>query len=212
MKKVILASLILVLLILPILASESGDYILDSGDRLIIMVRGVEELSNVPVMVREDGRFSFPYAGEVMARGLTIPELENVLQNRLTNYLKNPGVQVLLQEERGLMVGIFGEVIQAGNFKVPAGSNLISALAFAGGPKLDSARLRSVRIYHQDGTFRKVNLRHLLSHPEDADKYPINEGDVIFVPKRFFSWELQTILQILSVVSITIGIQEALKD
>ena len=71
--------------------------------------------------------------------------------------------------------------------------------------------LIGLKIYKKDGRLIKVNFRRLMNDPRGLDKYPIEQGDVIFIPKKFFSWELATVLQILSVVTITIGLQEALK-
>ena len=208
--KLILAMILLVSI--TAFSDEGGtSYILDSGDLLTVIVRGVEELSGLEILVRDDGFISFPYAGEVFVRGKTIDELKSILDLRLLNYLKSPDVIIVLTQPRKIEIGIIGAVNGPGIYSIPNNSSLLTALSYCGGPNLTEAKLVGLKIYKKDGRLIKVNLRRLLNDPRGLDKYPIEQGDVIFIPKKFFSWELTTLIQILSVVTITIGLQEALR-
>mgnify|MGYP001222888569 CR=1 FL=1 len=211
MKKIGIFLIILAVFCVFSLSTQAEDYRLDTGDQLTVVVRGVEELQNVQVTVREDGYISFPFAGEIYARGKTLSELKSDLDSSLTTYLKAPESVVVLTLPRQVNIGIIGAVHSPGTYSIPNQLNILSALSFAGGPDLQFAKLISVKIYKKDGRMIKVNVRKLINSPEDVNNYPIENGDVIFVPKKFFSWELATVLQILSVVTITLGIQRALE-
>jgi polysaccharide export outer membrane protein len=76
---------------------QSETYRLGAGDALIISVWGYPELENsekAPLIIRPDGKFSFPLVGEVTAAGLTPGELTRQLASCLGEYLKRPQVSV----------------------------------------------------------------------------------------------------------------------
>ena len=78
--------------------TEEGDaYRLRSGDLLRVDVWGVPELDR-QVRVRPDGRFSYDLIGEVEARGRTVPEVREDLQERLSTYLKDPQVSLAVED------------------------------------------------------------------------------------------------------------------
>jgi polysaccharide export outer membrane protein len=76
---------------------QSATYRLGPGDALVISVWGYPELQNsekAPLIIRPDGKFSFPLVGEVTAAGLTPGELTRHLTSCLGEYLKSPQVSV----------------------------------------------------------------------------------------------------------------------
>jgi polysaccharide export outer membrane protein len=82
---------------------QGADYRLGAGDSLVISVWGYPELENsekTPIIIRPDGKFSFPLVGEVTAAGLTPDELTRQLTLVLSEYLKEPHVTVNVAEFR----------------------------------------------------------------------------------------------------------------
>jgi polysaccharide export outer membrane protein len=76
---------------------QSDTYRLGAGDSLVISVWGYQELESsekTPLIIRPDGKFSFPLVGEVTAAGLTPHELTEKMTARLGEYLKDPQVSV----------------------------------------------------------------------------------------------------------------------
>jgi polysaccharide export outer membrane protein len=90
---------------------QSESYRLGAGDSLVISVWGYQELENsekTPVIIRPDGKFSFPLVGEVTATGLTPRELTEKLTVALSEYLKEPKVTVNIAKFRTMpLVGEF---------------------------------------------------------------------------------------------------------
>lgn len=82
---------------LPEPAQQEGAYRVRSGDLLGVNVWGVSELDR-QVRVRPDGHFSYDLIGEVEARGRTVPEVREDLQQRLSVYLKDPQVSLTVEE------------------------------------------------------------------------------------------------------------------
>ncbi len=82
---------------LPEPEQQEGAYWVRAGDLLGVNVWGVSELDR-QVRVRPDGHFSYDLVGEVEARGRTVPEVREDLQQRLSVYLKDPQVSLTVEE------------------------------------------------------------------------------------------------------------------
>jgi polysaccharide export outer membrane protein len=77
--------------------SEAKEYLISRGDTLNIYVWQWEDL-NRDVIVRPDGRISFPLVGEIMAEGLTLTELDDLITGKLKEYIKYPEVSIMVRE------------------------------------------------------------------------------------------------------------------
>src|SRR5262245_59154071 len=62
----------------------SGDYTIGIDDLLHVIVWENKELEQ-DVVVRPDGKISFPLVGELYVRGLTVPRVEALLKERLSS-------------------------------------------------------------------------------------------------------------------------------
>lgn len=77
------------------------EYRIALSDKLNISVWKVPDLS-VEVIVRPDGKISYPLIGDVQAYGKTLTELDDELTKKLTKYVNDPQVSI--------MITAFGEV------------------------------------------------------------------------------------------------------
>ena len=71
-------------------------YIIKNADILIITVRENDDLSQ-EIIVRQDGKISFPLIGDVTAKGETISTLEHNIEHLLAEYIKSPDVHISLK-------------------------------------------------------------------------------------------------------------------
>jgi polysaccharide export outer membrane protein len=117
---------------LPASAAGSGDVVIADGDVLSIRVFNQDPLSTKE-RVRSDGRISIPVVGEVVARGKRPAQLAVEIQERLKEIVKVPSVIVSFEAGTELKVSVVGEVRNSGVFQVEPGSNVLVALAAAGG-------------------------------------------------------------------------------
>jgi polysaccharide export outer membrane protein len=83
--------------------------------------------------VRPDGKISVPVVGEVMARGRRPDEVAKEIETRLKNMLKEPNVTIVLEQPVQIPVSVTGEVRQSGTFNMEPGTNVLHAIASAGG-------------------------------------------------------------------------------
>jgi len=73
----------------PAPAGATGDYTIGIDDVLHVIVWDNKELEQ-DVIVRPDGKISYPLAGEIHVQGLTVPKLTEILKERLGASVKNP--------------------------------------------------------------------------------------------------------------------------
>jgi len=161
------------------------------GDQLRIQVWTTPERSNTEAeqalqptegpVVDETGMFFYPFVGEVRASGRTIREIRSELTERLQEYLKDPQVEVAVDEFRAHRVMITGAVGSPGPktlTNVPL--YLIDLLNAAGTtPSSDLSRIKLRR----RGQEFIVNAR-LFLHKGNSRHNPILlPGDTLHVPE-----------------------------
>jgi polysaccharide export outer membrane protein len=107
-------------------------YTVKPGDVLSVAVWKEPDLQG-PVLVRPDGTFSFPLAGQIDARGRSVPELQQMLTDKLKKYISDPVVTVSISEVKGNKVYVLGQVNKPGEFVVNPRVDVMQALSMAGG-------------------------------------------------------------------------------
>src|SRR5207237_3853094 len=112
--------------------AAEADYTIGIDDVLHVIVWDNKELEQ-DVVVRPDGKISYPLAGEIYVQGMTVPQLTETLKERLSASVKNPNVSVMVKEIRSFRVYFVGKVAKAGVYPIKAGTPLLQALTRAGG-------------------------------------------------------------------------------
>lgn len=167
---------------------RSREYIIGAGDLLHIAVWENPDLTQ-EVIVRPDGKISFPLINEVQAAGITISELDNALTKRLKEYVKYPDVSVSLKEIYGEKVIVLGEVRSAGVYKLETRKTVSEAIALAGGYTNDAV-LRSVIVIRgglKNPHAKRVNIARALQKGKFEEDIQVQAQDIIYVPKKFIA-------------------------
>jgi len=107
-------------------------YEVQPGDLLHVSVWKEEDLDQ-DVLVRPDGGFSFPLAGDVRAAGKTVEELRTELTERLARFIPDLFVTVAVREINGNKIYVIGQVNRPGQFVVNPRVDVMQALSLAGG-------------------------------------------------------------------------------
>jgi polysaccharide export outer membrane protein len=106
-------------------------YTLGNGDQLRITVFGQPDLSG-QFEVDGTGSISMPLVGQVEALGLTTPQLESRIVEKLEgDYILNPRVSAEVINYRPYY--ILGEVNRPGEYPFTSGLTVMNAVAAAGG-------------------------------------------------------------------------------
>jgi polysaccharide export outer membrane protein len=173
----------------------SLDHPLGAGDSLKITVPNTDEFTDCVVRVSGEGTITIPLVGSVRAAGLSEDEITREITDGLKKYIRNPQVQVYVQEYRGNQVGVFGAVAKPGVYN-PASSNdsLQDMIAQAGGFTATAARridFVPAKATASDGEIAPASLHDAdrisidLSDPMNARylSMPAHAGDILFVPE-----------------------------
>jgi polysaccharide export outer membrane protein len=107
-------------------------YEVQPGDLLHVSVWKEADLDQ-DVLVRPDGGFSFPLAGDVRATGKTVEELRTELTERLARFIPDLFVTVAVREINGNKIYVIGQVNRPGQFVVNPRVDVMQALSLAGG-------------------------------------------------------------------------------
>ena len=175
----------------PAPAGAPGDYTIGIDDVLHVIVWDNKELEQ-DVIVRPDGKISYPLAGEIHVQGLTVPKLTEILKERLGASVKNPNVSVMVKEIRSFRVYFVGKVAKAGVYPIKAGTPLLQALTLAGGTS-DGADLPSAYIIRGE-TKIPVDLRRLIQDGDLSRNLKLETEDTIVVPEIVIGSNPQEIL------------------
>jgi polysaccharide export outer membrane protein len=158
----------------PPAADANGPYVLDSGDKLRILVFGQEALSN-SYAVDAAGKITMPLIGAVGARGISTEALSQVIAAHLRQgYVREPHVAVEVETYRPFFV--LGEITTPGQFAFVPGMTVENAVAIAGGftPRANRHQVELHRLIH--GQVMRATV------PLD---YWVRPGDTILVSERW---------------------------
>lgn len=164
-------------------------YQISIGDRLYIWVWRISDLS-LEFIVGPDGYISFPLVGDTYAYGRTLSELDAEITEKLREYVNDPQVSVMVREFAGDNVTVIGEVPRPGVYKFIRKTNIIDALALAGG-FTDRAKVAAVAIIrepealYEDPELIVVNAKSILKG--QLRNIEVKPNDIVYVSRTFVS-------------------------
>ena len=181
------AAILMTTAALPAAAQDSGErrtpYTINAGDMLEISVWKEEDLQRT-VLVRPDGAFSFPLAGEVQAEGRTVSDIADEITDRLERFIPGLVVTVTVSEIGGNKIFVIGQVNRPGEFVVNPRVDVMQALSIAGGAT-PFAQLYDIKILRRsDGVQTVIRFRYGdVAKGQNLEQNIILEvGDVVVVP------------------------------
>lgn len=168
-----------------------NNYHIGVGDELAVQVWRNEELS-VRVPVRPDGKISTPLVGDIVAAGLTTQELAQQITAKLSGYVRNPEVTVIVNNPASAdflrRVRVTGSVRNPTSITYRQGITVLDLVLQAGG-LTDFAAPANARLYRTvDGKTKiyKVDLEGILKRGDLSTNYTLYPSDVVTVPERSF--------------------------
>jgi polysaccharide export outer membrane protein len=164
-------------------AQQLPDYTLNPGDQIDIAVWKELELTKT-VIVRPDGKFSFPLAGEIQASGRTIAQVQAEITNKLKTYIPEAVVTVAVKELDGYKVYVIGQVSKPGSFVMNPRMNVLQALTVAGG-MTPFAGLNDIIVLRGTGAAQHVIQFHYTDVVKGRNlnqNIQLEAGDVVVVP------------------------------
>jgi len=166
-------------------------YKMDVGDQVQITVWKNPDLS-VSEPVRPDGMVAVPLVGDIKAAGLGPEELAAAIERKLSNYVKNPNVTVVLTSLEGHQflssIRITGSVGSNTAIAYHQGMTVLDAVLGAGSVSL-YADANSTKLHRRTDTGTEtydIRLKDILEDGDMTTNVYLMPGDIITVPERSF--------------------------
>jgi len=178
----------------------AGPYKVRPGDTLEVLVYQDDKL-NRQVIVAPDGRISFPLAGHLQAGGRTLEAIEADLKGRLKSQFADDvdiTISLLGSKEKpeapplppepplDPSVYVTGEVAKPGQYFFKTRTNVLQAIALAGGLGPFAAEHR-IKIRRKEGgqeVLYEFDYDAFTSGEDLSGNMSLRSGDVIIVPEK----------------------------
>ena len=183
--RTIILSIFFVFVLTGVVFTETyaQSYNIGPGDVLEISVWRDQNLSR-EVVVPPDNVISFPLAGDINVSGTTVGQLREKVAKKLTEYIPDPSVTVMLKKINSLNAYVIGKVNKAGTFPINLDTSVMQILAMAEGlnPFASEGKIHILR--QQGGTTIKIPFDYgsVVSGKNLEQNILLKRGDVIVVP------------------------------
>ncbi len=174
----------------PASSLPSAEYRIGPGDALNIFVWRNPELT-LTVPVRPDGRLSIPLVEDVVAIGKSPTTLAREFEERLSKYVKEPLVTVIVEGFVGPIpeqIRVIGEAAQPRALPYRADMTVLDVMIAVGGLTKYAAGNDSVIIRTAQGEQNtySVHLNSLIRDGEIENNVALRPGDILIIPQRLF--------------------------
>jgi polysaccharide export outer membrane protein len=170
----------------------SDEYIIGAGDQLSVFVYRNPDLSEGGVAVRPDGRISTPLIEDIVAAGKTPKTLARELEQKLTKFIQDPNVTVIVRSFIGppdRQVRVIGEATEPIAIPYRDHMTLLDVMiATKGLTKYASGNRAVIVRVDPNGTRRSINVRlaDLIKDGDISQNIEMTPGDTLIIPQSWF--------------------------
>jgi polysaccharide export outer membrane protein len=166
-------------------ARVADDYQIGSGDVLQISVWKEPDVSAPSVMVRPDGMITVPLLKEIEVAGRTPRQVESLIVDRLTAFINNPNVTVVVTASNSKKVYVVGAVRREGTLPYVYRMTVMQALSEAGGLTDYAKRKRIYVIRSEKGRDYRLefNYDEVVRGERMEQNFLLQPGDTLVVPR-----------------------------
>ena len=161
----------------------SEDYLIYPSDVLEISVYGENELTR-KLVVRPDGKISFPLIGDIKVGGHSTSEVKAIIDKKTSAFIPEASSTVIVEQLGSLKYYVVGEVARPGMFNVPSHVTVLQALSLAGGLKTfaDENSIKIIRGHGKDTKKIPFNYSQVRKGKHLEQNILLERGDVVLVP------------------------------
>jgi len=199
MKKNIFSSIIIAILLIlmftipvysddkkepePPTSAPSNDYIISPGDILEVVTWKEPDFTK-EVIVRGDGKFSFPLLDDVKAENLTTMQVKEIVEKGLNEYIDSPVVTVILKSPQSQKYYILGEIQKTGEYQIAKRVTVLQAFALAGGFTEWASKKEIILLRVENGNQKiiRINYKDIIKGKNLDQNVLVKPDDTIIVP------------------------------
>jgi polysaccharide export outer membrane protein len=162
---------------------EGFKFCLGPGDVLEVSVWKDEALTR-QVIVRPDGKISFPLIGDVLAQGRTVDELRQSIEAEIKVFVPDAPVNVMIVQVGSPKVYVVGKVAKPGLYIMGEPLRVMQVLAMAGGTT-PFAKKDDIIIIRKEGDHQKIfefNYSKVAEGKDLDQNIRLEPGDTVVVP------------------------------
>jgi len=130
-------------------------------------------------LIDNAGFIDFPVLGKVKLGGLTRTEAHKTLEKQLSEYIKNPGINLRILNYK---ISVIGEVTKPGSYTIPSERiTVLEAISLAGDLTIYGKRDNILVIHEEDGkkTYTRVDITN--AEVLNSPAYYLTQNDVVLV-------------------------------
>ena len=159
-------------------------YKIGSSDVLGIVTWKEPDFSREEVLVRIDGKISFPLLGDIQASGRTPLQVKDKIEAGLKDYIDNPIVTVTVRSPASKKFYVLGEVANTGEYILMKDLTVLQAFALAGGFTQWASKKEIILLRNEDGKEKiiRVNYKKIVQGKDFSQNIHIKVNDTIIVP------------------------------
>ena len=187
-------------------SSDISQFSLGSNN---LPMQAQSSISGPTYVVDSKGHIQFPILGELSTNGKTIEQFRDDVKERLTKYIKNPGVNI---RTTNFKITVLGEVSKPGAYIIPDGQSMsvLGALGLAGDLTIYGQRTNVLIVRNVDGVTTKQYIDLTDASFFNSPYYYVKQNDVIYVTtnntKKNSSSYGPQIGVIISIASVIVGL------
>src|SRR5881628_688330 len=158
-------------------------YIIQPNDILEIFVWKEPDLTR-KILVRPDGRISFPLVQDMQAGGISPGELKDRIEKKLKEYIDSPNVTIIVEAIQSYKVFVTGKVQKPGSLLVEKPITVLQALAMAGGFQefAKSSEMTVIRNHGSENFVFPFDYGQVVKGKNGNQNLLLKSGDVVVVP------------------------------
>jgi protein involved in polysaccharide export with SLBB domain len=167
------------------------EYRIGPQDTLSIISHVGEKLETVDVTVDDLGRISYSFLDDLDIYGKTADQVDELLTEKLSSYLLNPRIDILVKKFSSKTATVLGEVganrssttaqVQSSRVTLNGKTTIMDLIAKAGGYTID-ADIGNVKFIRQGKSYL-LNLYDILQKGDTSQNVIIDDGDVVDIPE-----------------------------
>ena len=164
--------------------ATGNEYLIGSGDLLRIVTWKEPDFSLENILVRIDGKITFPLLNDVQAAGLTPLDLKRDLETKLKAYVSTPVVTVTVVDPSSKRFYVLGEVLRTGEYPLNKHLTVLQAFALAGGFTEWASKKEIILLRTEGGkeTIHRINYKDIVKGQNLNQNLKLRADDTIIVP------------------------------
>jgi len=164
--------------------SGTDSYTIGSGDILEIITWKEPDFSREEVLVRIDGKITFPLLDDIQAAGRSTLELKKEIEKKLKDYVGAPVVTVAVRSPVSQKFYILGEVANTGEYQLVKKLTVLQAFALAGGFTEWASKKEIILLRHENGkeSIIRVNYKDIVKGKNFKQNIYLKANDTVIVP------------------------------